>query len=202
MAVTRVAATRGPTTSQAINNAGLELIFQHGYEAMSLRDLSKMVGIQPSSLYNHIQSKQALLFNLMHTHQNAVLEACRKSLQDIVGPRARLRGFAEFHVNYHIERKREVYVGNSELRSLEPANYQVIAKGRRAYELILTGILEEGRDTGEFRQIDMHIASRALLAMLTGVCTWFSPDGPLTAESITQQYAEMCVSAVAAAPPP
>ena len=40
----------GSKTAEAIRAAGLRLIFEHGYEGMSLRDLAQVVGIQPGSL--------------------------------------------------------------------------------------------------------------------------------------------------------
>ena len=49
---------------QAIRDAGLRLIYRHGYEVMSLRQLAREVGIQAGSLYNHISTKQQLLFEL------------------------------------------------------------------------------------------------------------------------------------------
>ena len=52
---------------EAIRKAGLRLIFEHGYAAMSLRQLAAEVGIQSGSLYNHISTKQELLFDLIGT---------------------------------------------------------------------------------------------------------------------------------------
>ena len=41
-----------------------------------------------------------------------------KSLDN--GALDRLRGFIRHHLTYHVERQAEVFIGNSELRSLEP----------------------------------------------------------------------------------
>ena len=50
---------------QAIREAGVRLIYEHGYEGMNLRQLADAVGIQAGSLYNHIHTKQDLLFELV-----------------------------------------------------------------------------------------------------------------------------------------
>ena len=63
----RTIGSYGPKTLEAIRKAGLRLIFEHGYEAMSLRQLAAEVGIQAGSLYNHIATKQELLFVLIRT---------------------------------------------------------------------------------------------------------------------------------------
>src|SRR4051812_41956512 len=66
----RTIGSYGPKTLEAIRKAGLRLIFEHGYSAMSLRDLAAEVGIQVGSLYNHISTKQELLFELVQDHVN------------------------------------------------------------------------------------------------------------------------------------
>ncbi len=72
----RTVGSYGPKTMEAIRKAGLRLIFEHGYAAMSLRQLASEVGIQAGSLYNHIATKQELLFDLdPGPHQRAVAPA-------------------------------------------------------------------------------------------------------------------------------
>lgn len=47
-------------TKQRILDKSLELFASRGYEAVSVADIAKEVGIKASSLYNHFQSKQAI----------------------------------------------------------------------------------------------------------------------------------------------
>src|SRR5438067_12719729 len=115
----RTIGSYGPKTMEAIRKAGLRLIFEHGYEAMSLRQLAAEVGIQAGSLYNHISTKQELLFDLIQDHINELLRQLDRALQGKTGSAERLRAFVVFHVTYHMTRKREVFIANSELRSLE-----------------------------------------------------------------------------------
>src|SRR5690606_20275830 len=137
-AMARTVGSSGVKTLQAIHGAGLELIYRHGYEAMSLRDLAAAVGIQQGSLYNHIANKQGLLFDLVRNHLEQLIEALDHALNGVEGSEARLRAFVHFHVHYHMVRRAEVFVVNNELRSLEPDNYKQIVAMRRTYEVRLT----------------------------------------------------------------
>ena len=74
-------------------------------------------------------------------------------------------------------RKREVFIANSELRSLEPKNYEEIVALRGAYEQRLAEILSEGVAEGEFEVVDIQVATFAILALLTGLTTWYRPAG-------------------------
>lgn len=173
----RTAGSSGEKTLAAIREAGLDLIHAHGYEAMSLRQLAARIGLQPGSLYNHIETKQDLLFDLIHNHMVTLLASIDTALAGIEDPLEALEAFIAFHLTYHIERKREVFIGSSELRSLEPKNRRKIVALRRSYEDRLCTILKQGAARGLFKIEDVHVSAYAILAMLTGICTWYDAKG-------------------------
>ena len=192
----RTIGSYGPKTLEAIRKAGLRLIFEHGYEAMSLRQLAAEVGIQPGSLYNHISTKQELLFDLVQEHIKELLRQLDLALQGKDQPADKLRAFVAFHVTYHMTRKREVFIANSELRSLEPRHYEAVVALRSAYEQRLSDILAHGVAEGVFEVVDIQVATFAILALLTGLCTWYRPGGRLTKEAIVAAHEKLVLSAV------
>jgi len=163
---------------------------------MSLRDLAAEVGIQVGSLYNHISTKQELLFELVQDHVNELLRQLDLALEGKKGPEEKLRAFVAFHVTYHMSRKREVFIANSELRSLEPKNYDAIVALRGAYEARLARILNEGVAEGVFEVVDIKVATFAILALLTGICNWYRPGGRLTKEAIVAAHEKLVLSGV------
>lgn len=198
--MTRSPGSHGPTTADAIRKAGLRLIAEHGYEAMSLRQLAAEVGLKSASLYNHMRTKQDLLFELIQEHMTALLEETERALAEAPdGAEAQLAHFIKHHLTYHMEKKREVFVANFELRGLSPENYKTIVAMRRAYEARLVAILDQGVAEGEFDLLDTHIAAYAILAMLTGACTWYKPDGRLSKDDVVRLHTDMllrgCTSA-------
>ncbi|WP_342722125.1 TetR/AcrR family transcriptional regulator [Bradyrhizobium sp. B097] len=193
----RTIGSHGPTTLEAIRKAGVRLIFERGYEAMSLRQLAAEVGIQAGSLYNHISTKQDLLFDLVQEHINDLLRELDLALEGKADPVEQLRAFVAFHVSYHMTRKREVFIANSELRSLEAKNYDVVVALRGAYEQRLAQILTEGVSDGVFEVGDIQVATFAIIALLTGLCTWYRPGGRLTRDAIISAHEKLVLSGVA-----
>ena len=193
----RTIGSYGPKTMEAIRKAGTRLIFEHGYAAMSLRQLAAAVGIQAGSLYNHISTKQELLFDLVQDHINELLRQLDLALEGKQRPAEKLSAFVAFHVTYHMTKKREVFIANSELRSLEPKNYDAIVKLRGAYERRLADILAEGVSEGVFEVVDIQVATFAILALLTGICTWYRPGGRLAREAIVAAHEKLVLSSVA-----
>jgi AcrR family transcriptional regulator len=200
--MSRTVGSYGPKTMEAIRKAGLRLIFEHGYEAMSLRQLAAEVGIQAGSLYNHISTKQELLFDLIQDHINELLRQLDRALDGKQAPEERLRAFVAFHVTYHMTRKREVFIANSELRSLEPRNYEAIVALRGAYEQRLAAILGDGVEQGAFEIGDIQVATFAIIALLTGLCSWYRPGGRLTREVIVAAHEKLVLSGVSPLAPP
>ncbi len=193
----RTIGSHGPTTLEAIRKAGVRLIFERGYEAMSLRQLAAEVGIQAGSLYNHISTKQDLLFDLVQDHINDLLRELDLALADKADPVEQLRAFVAFHVTYHMTRKREVFIANSELRSLDAKNYDAVVALRGAYEQRLAQILSDGVSEGAFEVVDIQVATFAIIALLTGLCTWYRPGGRLTRDAIIAAHEKLVLSGVA-----
>ncbi|WP_246801059.1 TetR/AcrR family transcriptional regulator [Bradyrhizobium genosp. L] len=194
----RTIGSHGPKTLEAIRKAGVRLIFERGYEAMSLRQLAAEVGIQAGSLYNHISTKQDLLFDLVQQHINDLLRELDLALAGKGDAVEKLRAFVAFHVTYHMTRKREVFIANSELRSLEPKNYDAVVTLRGAYEQRLAQILNQGVADGVFDVVDVQVATFAIIALLTGLCSWYRPGGRLTREAIIAAHEKLVLSGVAA----
>jgi AcrR family transcriptional regulator len=193
----RIAGSSGEKTAALIRRAALRLIHRQGFAAMNLRELAAEVGISPASLYNHMRTKQDLLFDLVHDHMTTLLAETDAALA-AAGPTPmdRLRAFIGHHVLYHLERKREVYIANFELRALDPPNAAVILGLRHDYEARLIALLEEGVAAGLLTIEDVRVAAYAMLAMLTGVCTWYHPTGRLGRDEIVAVHVALALDGV------
>jgi AcrR family transcriptional regulator len=195
----RIIGSNGERTAAAIRRAAIEMIHRYGFAAMNLRELAASVGIQPGSLYNHIASKQGLLFDLMQEHMQALLAECEAALATVEpAPLPQLRAFIAHHVLYHLDRKQEVYIANFELRALDAPNAARILAMRQAYENRLIGLLDAGVAAGALAVADTRIAAYALLAMLTGVCTWYKPEGRLNRAELVALHVELAMSGLGA----
>jgi AcrR family transcriptional regulator len=194
----RTTGSSGPKTMEAITEAGLELIYRHGYEGMSLRQLAAQVGIRQGSLYNHFRSKQDLLVHLYDEHMGRLLAALDEALQGHARPLDRLRTFVAFHVSYHVERKREVFVVNSELRSLENHHRRRATEVRKQYERRLIDILQQGRDGGVFAIVDAPVTAYGILGMLSGICTWYDEKGRLDPTALNAIFTDLVSRSVQA----
>lgn len=61
------------TTKEKILDIALTLFSTQGYDAVSIRDISKQVGIKESSIYNHFVNKQAIFDGILELCQNHMM---------------------------------------------------------------------------------------------------------------------------------
>lgn len=181
---------RGEKRAEEIRSAALELFYKRGFQASTLRGVAAKVGIQVGSLYNHIGSKSDLLFEIMEGVMLDLLADQREAAAtpDVV---ERMRLLVEHHVMFHGRRSREVFVGNSELRSLSPARRMRIIELRHEYEGVFRKELEDGIRRGKFLPVDVQITSYGILALATSVSTFYSQRGRLSLEEIAGIYSAM-----------
>ena len=169
--------------------AALALFARHGFAAVSMRQIAAEVGVQAGALYNYTPDKQSLLFDLMRSHMEELLEALPSNSAAPVTEQ--LEEFVRFHIAFHDERPDLVFIAYMELRNLEPENFAVIEQLRRRYETVLESILQIGVGEGAFSVGDTKVTTLAIIAMLTGVTTWFRPEGRLSLRAVQDQYWDM-----------
>lgn len=161
-----------------------------------MRQIAAAVGVQAGALYNYTPDKQTLLFDLMRAHMEDLLTAWDAEMPK-GGALAALEAFTRFHIRFNTRRADAVFVSYMELRNLTPENFAVIERLRRDYETRLETVLRQGADEGVMIVVEPRIASMALIAMLTGVNTWFREQGRLSLSQVEAIYWDMVRRSVA-----
>jgi AcrR family transcriptional regulator len=194
----RIAGKITEQTVQDMKRAATRLIAVHGFEGMNLRMLAEAIGVKAGSFYNHIESKESLLHRLLGDTMTELMAGLDDALAGAADPLDALRRFVAFHIEFHAERRDEVFIGNAELRSLSEEHRRDIVAMRDTYQKRLAAILRAGAAAGQFAPGDVRVASYALIAMLSGVCNWYRPGGGLSVAQLARQYTRLVLGAVGA----
>ena len=184
-------------TGPRIRAAALRLFARYGYAAVSMRQIATDVGVQAGTLYLYTPDKQSLLFDLMQKHMQDLLDDL-SALPTAHSPISELEQFTRFHIRFHRARSDAVFIAYMELRNLEPVNFEQIESMRQEYEAHLNLILARGKESGVFDLPDTKLATYAVIAMLTGVNTWFREGGRLSLDAVEEIYWQMVRKAVGA----
>ncbi|SFI64220.1 TetR/AcrR family transcriptional regulator [Aerobium aerolatum] len=193
----RTVGSDGEKTRSAIRDAATGLFARHGYDAVSIRQIAAEVGVQAAALYRYFATKEDLLFDLMQSHMDALIDSWEQQRPND-DPTARLAAFVGNHIRFHIERRHSTHVNNMELRSLSHDRLSTILRLRGAYEKELRQILRDGAETGAFVIEDVTLTAMAIIQMITGVIVWFRPDERLSVTQVTETYHQMTMRLVGA----
>lgn len=190
----RTQGSHSNVTGPRVREAALRLFARHGFAAVSMRRIAEDVGVQAGALYLYTPDKQTLLFDLMKAHMDELLAMPGSDGMAL----EQLEAFCRHHIRFHLDRPDLVFIAYMELRNLTSENFSIIKRLRRQYEDRLEAILRNGRDAGFLKMPDTKLATMALIAMLTGVNTWYREGGRLDRGTIEDIYWDMARKAVGA----
>jgi AcrR family transcriptional regulator len=150
------------------------------------------------SLYNHVSSKQDLLADLLKTLMTDFLAFMEAGMPQNAEPKEELSRFISLQVEYYCKHPDEVFVGNSELRSLTRKHSQTVVGLRKSHERRLVDILQRGHAAGQFVAHPPKLAALAILGMLTGVSSWYREHDSMTIADVQTAYQELALRMVGA----
>lgn len=179
-------------------DAALTLFAERGYLGTSMRDIASQLGMRAPSLYNHLESKQELLQDIMlRTMENLVADhqMAVATTNDVA---EQLRRAMEAHVRYHARHPREVRIGNAEIWNLEQPAQDRVRKLRRDYARSWQDVINRGVDEGRFQTPSPQLASYAMLEMGIGISLWYHEGGRLSESQLAYYYGDMALRLVSA----
>ncbi|MEQ8718278.1 MAG: TetR/AcrR family transcriptional regulator [Acidimicrobiales bacterium] len=181
-------------TADAIREAAADLFLEHGYAATTLREIADRVGLKVGSLYNHIDSKEQLLGEILRTVMTSLhgeIDAALSHVDDDAVER--FHRVFEAHIRFHAEHARKVFIGNSEMRSLSDQDSRKVRRSRREYEAKIRGLIDDIASQTEAVVIDPQFQTYVILAMAPHLASWYDPAGPRSLDEIVNIYRALAV---------
>lgn len=182
---------------EAIRFAALEAFGELGFNGASMRAIAVSAGTSLSNLYNYFPSKQALLFDILATSNEELLERLRAAVDKphLTAPE-KLTAAVRAHVGFVIDHQQLSRVALSEVRYLTGQMRGDVVAGRDRTDAIMRSIIEDGATSGAFRTPYPEGAARAILSMTSVICTWYRPDGRLTGTQVAEAQSRYALGLV------
>lgn len=184
---------------QRIREVALDLFVNEGYSKVSLRQLGKEIGLQAGSLYNHLHSKEELLFELISDHLEELLADVRKRITQQAEVTARLVAFIEAHIDSHVSQRSLSLLTHLELRNLGAPYREAVSVLLKVHRDCLAEIIKDGMQAGHFRAQPLPIAVQGILSMLSGIAFWFDEQSGMDAKQLKRHFSAMALGALQAA---
>ena len=168
---------RADGTLRRLYEVSLELFADRGYHAVSVRDVTSVVGVGPSALYAHVPGKAHLLAGLLRIGHEEHRDRLRAALLDAgADPSDQIAALVGAHVGVHLDFPLLTRVCNRELGALPDDLRSDILAVRTDANTMFVQVIERGQRLGAFGLYDPVLAVAAIGAMGIRVAEWWRPD--------------------------
>lgn len=171
-------------TRQRLLDAAAVEFGSEGYSGANINRISTAAGFGKGTVYNHFDSKRALLLALIDEVAAAHVQAIITPVEQAADPVGRLErffraGFA--FVEQHPERARVminlIYGPNEDIKQYIYRAYEPL------FGLLIDGIIGVGIEQGVFRPADPGVTSALIMTIYLGSCSLTTPSGKVQLET-------------------
>jgi len=179
--------------------AAAALIAERGFEATSMRDLSRAMGVSLAGLYHYAESKEELLYKIQFSTFASLLSR-QQEIANMPGtPEERLRRLVVGHLAFFTSHPNELKVCTYEIESLRGKRYRTTEELRRRYYRLMTRVLADlmGEPAGA------HPESRAsrhtalyIFGMLNWIFMWYGASRHGSIDKIGEEMLDLVLNGV------
>lgn len=167
---------------------------EKGYAATSVRDIAKVLEIEPASLYSHFKSKEDIL-QLTCFEMADKFELAIKEVNDIYfNAEEKLRMGIKLHVEILTQNLDSSLIFIRDWRNLTGTSLVQFTAKRNVYEEGFREIVQTGINEGIFNDTDKKFAALTILSSVNWIVEWYQPDGNLDAKQIADKLSNFILS--------
>lgn len=187
-----------------IIRAAADVLRRNGYDATTMKDIAAEVNLTAASLYHHFRNKASLLLAVLEGGLEQIINRLEPIAQSDRPAQERLHEMIALHI---ASLARNTAVGAAfvfEIKSLmhikvparngrHPHNEETDSfvtrrdeffERRDYFEKLFRDVVEQGIASGEFRQTDAAIFSKAIMGANNWFGVWYKDGGRLTGQEI------------------
>jgi AcrR family transcriptional regulator len=175
------------------------LFCDKGFDATSMSDIADAVGITKAGIYHFVPGgKKDLFFAVMSYGMDLLEENVMTPARAITDAEKRLRSIIINHARLIADGSgpdghSPVTIVIDEVAGLAPAQLRKINQRKRAYLDLVRGTLQQLKDEGKLKDVDVTVAAFSLFGMLLWLSRWFQPDGRLTSEQVAEEIRKIAL---------
>ena len=173
-----------------------QIFRDRGFDATSVSDIARALGLTKAGLYHHFESKETLLFEIMMFGLDKVRDEVIVPVRAIRDPEERLRQLILRHGRIITRGQGAVAHLGDEIRALPPASRRQIENRMRIYFDLVRDTLDELKADGRLRNVDLTVATFSLIGMIVWLPRWFRQDGRLTQDQVAKELATLALGAL------
>lgn len=157
------------TKKEIIIQKSAELFMSKGFAACSVRDIAAAAGIEPSSLYSHIRSKEELLFVICMQcaeHYNSAIDLISGTSIDTVELFSEI---IDIHIDLALNDPTSSTVFSDEWKNLPTDMKDKFLKEKKEYEAKFLRIIKQLQMQGKIKKIEAYVLLNTIISAVRWV---------------------------------
>lgn len=183
------------TRKEEIIKTAAKLFKEKGYSAVTMRDLATAMGIKAASLYNHINSKQDILKEIIIYIAEEFTNGINAIINSNVSNISKLKNIVALHVNITAKNTNEMASLNNDWMHLED-QLEYYLKLRNEYEANFLSIIEQGILTSEIKQNNPEIIMFSMLSTLRTLYLWIPKKDGLSGNDLAKNLSQVLIEGI------
>lgn len=183
------------TRKEQIIQTAAKLFKEKGYSAVTMRDLAKAMGIRAASLYNHINSKQDILKDIIISLAEEFTEGMRDIQRANLNCLDKLKLIVALHVDIT---SRNTYgmasLNNDWMHLEEQLDYYL--ELRYKYEDNFRDILKEGIANNEIANANTDVMLFSMLSTLRSLYIWIPKKEDLKPDKLADELSQVLINGI------
>jgi AcrR family transcriptional regulator len=178
---------------EAIVEKAAQLFAENGFLGASVLDLAKACQTSKSLLYHYYPSKEDVLYAVMASHIDRLVEDVEKAMAVKGGAKQRLKTLLRLFMNHYVGAASRQKVLLNDLPHLpEEKRNAIVAKQRRIIDTV-QALLVELDPALASRKDKARAKTMLLFGMINWTGNWYDPAGPLDPDSIADMAFDLAV---------
>lgn len=183
---------------ERILEEAVKLFYERGFSGTTLDDIAGKLGVTKPFIYTHFRSKVDLLEAVCRPTIEMSMAAIAEAAKKPGTPSERLYDGIVNFTKVVLQRQANIAVYFREEKHLSETGLEEINALRKHFDRVLSDLLQEGIDAGEFHIADIRVAALAIGGMVSWAYTWYQPGGRLSFDEIAAKLAHFGLQMVEA----
>ncbi|ETA07186.1 MULTISPECIES: TetR/AcrR family transcriptional regulator [Gordonia] len=190
-------AVRSSRRDELLATAG-RMFAENGLRSTTVRDIADAAGILSGSLYHHFDSKESMVDEILRRFLDDLFARYREIAGAGLSASETLRGLVVASFESIDAERNAVAIYQDEAKRLSgQERFGYIGELNVEFRQLWHAVLQRGVDDGEFRpDLDVELVYRFMRDTVWVAVRWYRPGGPMTVESIADQYLSIVLDGI------
>ncbi|MBP7526333.1 MAG: TetR family transcriptional regulator [Syntrophorhabdaceae bacterium] len=179
-------------TQELLLNVATELFYKKGYSGTSIRDVGIKAKMSNSLLYHYFKNKEEMLFQVISSTSQDLIDVLREIDQRITDPLECLKEMLYEHVvGFGLKRRKESKIVVEEHYWLTGRRKEAVAKYERQIYDIYSKKLQQIAETGQLNDLNVTVLTFSIFGIINWFYKWYREGGRLSPPDVANTLLEL-----------